>query len=44
MGLSENKIGNPEPVVEHRKLYSVLCGDLNGKEIQNRRGHLYMCG
>lgn len=42
MGLSANKIGNPEPVVEHRKLYSVLCGDLNGKEIQKRRGLVYV--
>ena len=25
-----------EPTVEHRELYSVLCGDLNGKEIQKR--------
>ena len=23
-----------EPTVQHRELYSVLCGDLNGKEIQ----------
>ena len=22
-------------IVQHRELYSVLCGDLNGKEIQN---------
>ena len=25
-----------EPTVEHRELYSVLCGDLNGKEIQKK--------
>jgi len=23
-------------IVQHRELYSVLCGDLNGKEIQRR--------
>ena len=29
------KIDNQrEPAVQHRELYSVLCGDLNRKEIQ----------
>ena len=23
-------------------LYSVLCGDLNGKEIQKKRGYIYI--
>ena len=32
------KIGNKqEQIVQHRELYSMLCGDLNGKEIQKRR-------
>ena len=26
-----------EPTVEHRELYSVLCGDLNGKVIRKRQ-------
>ena len=30
-----------EPTVQHRELYSVLCGDLNGKEIQ-KRGDIYI--
>ena len=30
------KIDNWESTVEHKELYSVLCGDLNGKEIQKR--------
>ena len=25
-----------EPALQHRELYSVLCGDLNGKEIRKR--------
>ena len=25
-----------EPIVQHRELYSMLSGDLNGKEIQKR--------
>ena len=33
-----------EPAVQHRELYSVLCGDLNGKEIQKKRGYMYMYG
>ena len=27
-----------EPTVYHRELYSVLCGDLNGKEILKKEG------
>ena len=37
-----NQIPNKNKLyVEHRKLYSVLCGDLNGKEMQ-RRGDICM--
>ena len=37
------KIDNKrEPTVPHRELYSVLCGDLNGKEIQKVRGYIYI--
>ena len=36
-----HKIGNQwEPTADHRDLYSALCGDLNGKEIQ-KRGDMY---
>ena len=31
-----------EPTVEHRELYSVLSGDLNGKEIQ-KTGDICIC-
>ena len=32
-----HKIDNQrEPDIQHRELYSALCGDLNGKKIQNR--------
>ena len=30
-----------EPAAQHRELSSVLCGDLNGKEI-HKRGYMYM--
>ena len=36
------KIGDEgEPTVEHRELYLMLCGYLNGKEIQER-GYIYL--
>ena len=28
--------------LQHRELYSVLCGDLNGKKIQ-KRGYICVC-
>ena len=31
-----------EPATQHRELYSALCGDLNVKEIQKKRGYMYM--
>ena len=30
-----------EPTVEHKEHYSVLCGDINGKEIP-KRGNIYI--
>ena len=30
-----------EPAVSLREFYSVLCGDLNGKEIQRKRQYMY---
>ena len=37
------KIDNKwELTVEHRELYSMLCSDLNGKEIQKRRNYIYI--
>ena len=35
-------IDNWEPAVEHSELHSVLCDDLNGKEIQ-KRGDRCIC-
>ena len=32
----EESLGSSESEGVHRELYSVLCGDLNGKEIQKR--------
>ena len=31
-------------VIKHRERYSALCSDLNGKEIQFRRGYVYVHG
>ena len=37
-----NKTDNRrEPAVSLREFYSVLCGDLNGKEIQKKRQNMY---
>ena len=33
-----------EPTVRHRELYPVLCGDLNGTDIQKQKERLYVCG
>ena len=30
--------------VQKKELYSVLCGDLNGKEIQKKRRYMYAYG
>ena len=30
--------------VQKKELYSVLCGDLNGKEIQKKKGYMYTYG
>ena len=29
--------------MKHKELYSMLCGDLNGKEIQKRGDNTYTC-
>ena len=38
----EESLGSSESEGVHRELYSVLCGDLNGKEIQ-KRGDVCIC-
>ena len=38
----EESLGSSESEGMHRELYSVLCGDLNGKEIQ-KGGDKYIC-
>ena len=30
-----------ESTIQHKELYSVFCGNLNGKEIQKKRGYMY---
>ena len=32
-----------EPAVQHKEPYLVLCGDLNGKEIQKQREDIDIC-
>ena len=32
-----------EPTVKYREPYSMLCGDINGKEIEKRGVHVYIC-
>ena len=40
-----HKIDNQaEPTVKHRELCSILCDDLIGKQIQKKRGYVYMHG
>ena len=37
------KIGNEwEPTVWYRKLYSAICGDINGRGIEKKRGYMYV--
>ena len=40
---NNEEMGNPqEPTVQRRELYSVLCGDLNEKEIQKEGIYVYI--